>query len=215
MDDRENFEKKLLLEFHNQFSINHNHQQALFVQILGAVIIVFTGYGCVLVNTLDRNNIPYDERLLPITAMLVIVVLSFLSLILISQGWSFRSAQKIIKKIRMNILSGEDYPLYFKGYGDSLDDLPDFYGINLYVLEILKVFVAVVTGVIHAIFCPSIILMTAFVILSVILERYYYCRRKIKTNSEEGIGEYIKCISCGKVFEKEDMFCLECARKWK
>ena len=214
MEDQDFFDKKLLLEFHNQFSINHNHQQALFVQILGAVIIVFTGYGYVLVNTLDRSNIPFDERLLPITAMLVIVVMSFLSFILINQGWSFRSAQKIIKKIRMNILN-DNYPLYFNGYGDSLEDLPDFYGINLYILEILKIFIAVVTGIIHATICTFVISMIAILLISVIMERYYYCHRKIKTNSEEGIREYIKCKLCGKVFKEEDMVCLGCARKRK
>lgn len=213
MGIQESLSDQLLLEFHNQFSVNHNHQQSLFVQILGAVIIVFTGYGYVLINTLGQSEYPLDERLLPITAILVVIVLSFLSFILISQGWGFRSAQKIIKTIRLNILDSEEYSMYFKGYGESLDDLPDFYGINLYVLEILKIFTTIVTCIIHACFCRSIICMITIFIFSVIIERIYYCSRRTKTNSNDGVKAHLKCKECNKIFDDDDMICLDCAKK--
>lgn len=197
MDDSK---EKLLIDFHNQFSENHNHQQGIFVQILAAVMVLFSAYGYVLVNTLNQENNSYDGRILPIITIVSIVVLSFLSFVLISQGWSFRNAQKIVQRIRMKIVKDE-YEDYFKGYGEKTDDMPGFYNINLQMLEIIKILAVLITVVIHHFFCNFVIMAIIILIASFIFEYLYYkkCKDKVNADRENGLWVY---------FTKDDL------KKW-
>lgn len=135
-------ENKLLESIHEQFAINHNKQQELFIKLLIALLALFGGYGAVWSNVhcnpfrtsyieIASLKVCVDEGSLWACALVVCIILSYLTLILINNGWSFRKAQIVNNAIRKAFLCSKN-----QGERCSCDDRSSC--TNLYYLIFYK-----------------------------------------------------------------------------
>lgn len=198
----------LLLAFHNQFAENHNHRQGVYVKILIASLTVFSCYGVVLNETL--TNKAYDEIILHIATIMVVIVMTFLCSVLISQGWSFRSSQKIVNYIREYCLDEKCFR-FFENFGKTTDSLPVFYQINLVFCEIIKIYVIGLTLYIQKPESKFFKVYAGCLVLSFIFEFVLYLcgYKKVQKNNLPKL----KCIKCGCELDAEKALCVDCAKK--
>ncbi len=146
MTNETDYSKQLLLDFHNQFSELYNQRQRVFTKILTAVIIIFSAYGIVLEKTLNATvSSPCNPQLLPIASIFVCLISTYLICILIHQGWNIRKTQWVINRIRNNIVPKEKKDIIFENYGEKKSSLPDFYMINIFSFEVLKITITLIT----------------------------------------------------------------------
>lgn len=130
---------KLLYSMHKQFAENQNHHQGLFIQLLVSLLVLFGGFGYVLVHT--NKDIPFCQTYIEkdsfsyliflSVSFVVLLVLLLLNLIVIHLGYSFRRDQYLNMKIRMYTLRKE-YNYVFGHLYDPTNKklgsfLPDFY----------------------------------------------------------------------------------------
>jgi hypothetical protein len=209
----ENLERDLLLGFHNQFAENHNHQQNLFIKILIASMTIFSCYGMVLFQFL--TNKAYSDFIFLLTSIIVIIVMTFLCCILISQGWSFRSSQIIVNSIRETFLGKHKH--FFNNFGKTTTSLPNFYQINLVMCEVLKLIVVGITAYIQNLEFDENhkknIVFLLIIVCSFIIEfcvhyfGYHKVQKKIKSKN-------LTCSYCRTALDDSEAMCLECAKKF-
>ena len=115
----------VLKTFHNQFALNQNHHQALFIQFISAVFIVVIGYGIIYSNTVSTANlfdairndqgeiISYSAIHLLGTYFVSQIVLILLGSLILNIGYSFRRDQKVNYEIRKRFLNKKLYQEVF------------------------------------------------------------------------------------------------------
>lgn len=180
---------QLLLDFHNQFTESFNERQKLFVEILAAVFALFVGYGYVLDKTLNQSiNNMCDYRLLVIVTIAICMIVSFLIVVLISQGRGIRRTERIITNIRNHFLNSNSGLSREEIFGDTFGivkgpySLPDFYWICLIALLAFQIFASVITSIICCNVVPcgwNVALWSVFGI-TIILDTLFWFVKKVK-----------------------------------
>ncbi|WP_321479755.1 hypothetical protein [uncultured Bacteroides sp.] len=157
----------ILNSIHEQFAENQNHHQALFIQLLIALLVLFGGFGYTYVHTTD--SIPYahtyiqgmyvSNSILITVTLVVLLVLLLLNLIILHLGYAFRRDQTLNMRIRKKEL-GEEYDDVFgylynpsgKGFWSYL---PNFYAIFFWIISILQLIVFIGICVKKGLICFS------------------------------------------------------------
>ena len=104
--EKQEMQKELELQLHEQYAINNNANVSSFIAMIGALIIAFTGYGYVLYQYLmvpcaccnhDKAN---AATIVHIATFAVLVVIFILYMVAIEVGAGQRSNQFVIHNIR-------------------------------------------------------------------------------------------------------------------
>ena len=104
--EKQEMQKELELQLHEQYAINNNANVSSFIAMIGALIIAFTGYGYVLYQYLmgecarcnhDKAN---AATMVHIATFAVLVVIFILYMVAIEVGAGQRSNQFVIHNIR-------------------------------------------------------------------------------------------------------------------
>lgn len=123
---KEEMQKDLLKSFHEQFALNQNHHQTIFIQFISAVLVVIIGYGIVYSNTTveaklldltkDAANKTQSYSVLHLVGTFFIseFILVLLASLILNIGYSFRRDQKVIYNIRQYYLENELYKTIFE-----------------------------------------------------------------------------------------------------
>ena len=123
--EKQEMQKELELQLHEQFAINNNANSNSFVAMLGALIIAFTGYGYVLYQFLMGDygrcccQNAKAQAMVHIATIAVLVVILILYVVAVHIGASQRSDQFVIHKIRGNAYAHDMSrfkDIYGKGY---------------------------------------------------------------------------------------------------
>lgn len=180
---------QLLLDFHNQFTESFNEHQKLFVEILAAVFALFVGYGYVLDKTLNQSiNDMCDYRLLVIVTIAICIIVSFLIVVLISQGRGIRRTEKIITNIRNHFLDSNSGLSREEIFGETFGivkgphSLPDFYWICLVALLAFQIFASVITSIIccNAVPCGWNVALWSVFGITIISDTLFWLLKKVK-----------------------------------
>lgn len=184
---------QLLLDFHNQFTESFNERQKLFVEILAAVFALFVGYGYVLDKTLNQSiNDMCDYRLLVIVTIAICMIVSFLIVVLISQGRGIRRTERVITNIRNHFLDSNSglsrEKIFGKKFGivdnsfRGLHSLPDFYWICLIALLAFQIFASVITSIIccNAVPCGWKVALWSVFGMTIFLDTLFWFMKKVK-----------------------------------
>ena len=104
--EKQEMQKELELQLHEQYAINNNANVSSFIAMIGTLIIAFTGYGYVLYQYLmgECACCNYDKAnaatMVHIATFAVLVVIFILYMVAVQIGASQRSDQFVIHNIR-------------------------------------------------------------------------------------------------------------------
>ena len=131
--EKQEMQKELELQLHEQYAINNNANVSSFIAMIGALIIAFTGYGYVLYQYLMGDvcccKMADAETMVHIATIAVLVVIFILYIVAIEVGASQRSNQFVIHAIRMKAYEYQKEELekiYPKGYSPEGKNYFDF-----------------------------------------------------------------------------------------
>lgn len=143
-------EKELLLKMHEQFSENQNDTNNRFITIFISVLVLFGAYGLAygiaskLIYVKDWDVKPNAVFFL---AIVVSLVLTFLIILLIYQGYQHRRDQLLNTSIRQKYVNPSDFEKNFNGYKglnkSIVSYLPDYTKIQALFLYIIKLTVLI------------------------------------------------------------------------
>jgi len=156
----ENEEFALENQLHEQYALNDNNRNSVFMSFIVGIIALFGFYGFVFVNTNKRGfnseysyeswNFNIDVFLL--MSFVTIGILFFLTILAIYLGYALRRDQFIIynirqkrykngteeTKVKIKEIFGEIYSPYNK---DCSSFLPDFYNLFYWLFYISEIFI--------------------------------------------------------------------------
>ena len=124
IDDSKKMQQQLELQLHEQYAINNNATLSSMLTLFCTMLAVLWGYGYVLINLSDKNEVfysPFDSGSvypindLVLTTWAATIVLTAISWICIKTGYKGRMEQFIIHAIRLK---------YYEGKSDLYKILP-------------------------------------------------------------------------------------------
>lgn len=119
-------EKEILTAFTEQFALVQHQNQTVFIQVLSAAAVVFTGFAYILTNvnsTADVFNAIRDSKGQIVSYSLVQLIFAYgvlqailvaLSALILNIGYSFRRDQKVVFNIRKKLLGKEFEAIFGK-----------------------------------------------------------------------------------------------------
>jgi hypothetical protein len=144
-DPKEEIAGKLVTSFYDQFALNQNHGQIIFIQFLSAILAVLIGYGYVYANTATYALLTDTKRVgatlildsyaiihLAAAYFVSALILTLLATVVCNIGYGFRRDQRVIEKIREIYLGDVNYKKLFgtvsfkSGGKNVVDFLPEF-----------------------------------------------------------------------------------------
>ena len=157
-DPKEEIAGKLVTSFYDQFALNQNHGQVIFIQFLSAILAVLIGYGYVYVNTTSLAPV-YEIKRKQATLLLdsyaiihltgtyfvVSLILTLLATVVCNIGYGFRRDQNVIVNIRKAYLQDNYLPLFGQASFTAseknvVDFLPEFnrmFVFGIFTLQLL------------------------------------------------------------------------------
>ncbi len=188
INEKEKFE--LEKQLHEQYAINNNESVRSFIAFVTALFLLFSSFAYVYVYTssytggslIDNKGI-MSFKIYILFAIVISAILSFLSIVALYFGYSNRSNQLIIDRIREEYFTkgsyekifGKSYNAKGKGY---LTFIQDFFNHFYFLFIGSQIFVMIATFLkINSMNCSSIILICLqfiFLIISLIYRCFYY-----------------------------------------
>jgi len=186
MDELEN-------QLHQQLAENDNNRISTFITFIVGIIALFGFYGFVYVNTYKRDW-KFDTEEFLSMAFVTIGILLFLSILVLSFGYSFRRDQLIVHNIRVKRYKESEKEfkevfgkeccknkkLYFPYNKEWLDFLPDFFNLFYWLFFFSEIFLGFITikkvlcyiifccNCNYNYFCNDIILLMLFIVFYIL-----------------------------------------------
>jgi len=162
-EDEKNREYELEDQLHEQYAVNDNSRNSVFISFIVGIIALFGFYGFVYVNTYKREisseyryeSWNFNINIFLLMSFVTIGILFFLAILAIYLGYSLRRDQFIIynirkkrykgvtekeTKVRMKEIFGGIYSPYNK---DCSDYLPNFYNLFYWLFFKSEIFIFV------------------------------------------------------------------------
>ncbi len=177
-------------QLHEQYAINNNESVKNFISFIVALLALFSGFGYVFVysnSEFSSNGIYINEKIMSLEVFLLVSIvvsgmLFFLSLISLQLGYSNRSNQIIIDKIREDVFRSKKENIFGKYYNAKNKNfwtfVPDFFNLFYWLFVSVQILVICLTKCkIYLINnCYIILLQIIFIFLSICFRGRYWLK---------------------------------------
>ena len=189
--NRENdkYGNELLSHLHEQYAINDNDKSKTFVSLLISIFVIFGVYGSTAVSVLSPDHILFGmkigDKVADIFLMLTIIIsliLFFLSILVVTLGYSTRRDHVVIERIRRKDI--EDYDKYFPhgvfsaSNKNFFEFLPDYYNLFYWAFVVVDLLIMIFTYIIVDesncnLKCVTMVICSATILFSIFIRSRY------------------------------------------
>ena len=192
--EKQEMQKELELQLHEQYAINNNANVSSFIAMIGALIIAFTGYGYVLYQYLMGDvcccKMADAETMVHIATFAVLVVIFILYMVALNLGTGQRMEQFITFAIRQTAYKDkidtykEIYPKAYHPFNKTIWRFTQgMYNSLLYIFLIVYVIVCIYTAL-YVLDRPCCMFAYALLLVSMIIITCYKYYSYIKREKE-------------------------------